>query len=97
MAIFNILKPLAEKLKYWDISKRNKVDFQNKPSVKKSGISPSDVIAISNACVLVLLKLKWPKNKSFYVLFCCDYLKFLPRLLGVASHVTKEQSSWNQK
>ena len=37
MAIFNILKPLAEKLKYWDSNKGNKVNFQMKPSVRKSG------------------------------------------------------------
>ena len=37
MAIFNILKPLAEKLKFWESNKGNKVNFQKKPSVKKSG------------------------------------------------------------
>ena len=37
MATFNILKPLAEKLKYWDSNKGNRDNFQKKPSVKKSG------------------------------------------------------------
>ena len=32
MAIFNILKPLAEKLKYWDSNKGNKTNFQKNPS-----------------------------------------------------------------
>ena len=35
MAVFNILKPLAEKLKYWDSNKGNKVDSQKKPCVKR--------------------------------------------------------------
>ena len=35
MAIFNILKPLAEKLKYCDSHKGNRGNFQKKPSVKK--------------------------------------------------------------
>ena len=38
MEIFNILKPLAEKLKFWDSNKGNRVNFQKEPSVKKSGI-----------------------------------------------------------
>ena len=40
MAIFNtcILKPLAEKLKYWDSNKGNRGYFQKEPSVRKSGI-----------------------------------------------------------
>ena len=37
MAIFNILKPLADKLKYWDNNKGSRVNFQKKPSVKKIG------------------------------------------------------------
>ena len=40
MAIFNILKPLAEKLKYWDSNKGNKTNFQKKPCDKKSGKKP---------------------------------------------------------
>ena len=37
MAIFNILKPLADDLKYWDNNKGSRVNFQKKPSVKKIG------------------------------------------------------------
>lgn len=36
-AIFNLLKPFAEKLKYWVTNKGKRVNFQKKPSVKKSG------------------------------------------------------------
>ena len=32
IAIFNILKPLDEKLKYWDSNKGNEVNFQKKLS-----------------------------------------------------------------
>ena len=34
-AIFNLLKPFAEKLKYWGTNKGKKVNFQKTPSVKK--------------------------------------------------------------
>lgn len=56
MAIFNILKPLAEKLKYWDSNKGNKVNFQKKPSVKKSGKKRS--LTTFQEFILTLVRLR---------------------------------------
>ena len=56
MAIFNILKPFAEKLKYWDINKGNKVNFQKKPSVKKSGKKRS--LTTFQEFILTLVRLR---------------------------------------
>ena len=53
MAIFNILKPFAEKVKYWDSNKGNKVNFQKKPFVKISGKKRS-----LKECILTLLGLR---------------------------------------
>ena len=35
MIIFNLLKPFAEKLKYWDKNKQSKVSYQKDPNKKK--------------------------------------------------------------
>ena len=57
MVIFNILKPLAEKLKYWDSNKGNKANFQKKPSVKKSGKNRSPTTFQEFNLTLVRLRL----------------------------------------
>ena len=56
MAIFNILKPLAKKLKYWDTNKGNKVNFQKKPSVKNSGKKRS--LTTFQELILALVRLR---------------------------------------
>lgn len=56
MAIFNLLKPLAEKLKYWDTNKGKKDYFENKP-VKKSGKKRSLTIFQEFILTLVMLRL----------------------------------------
>ena len=55
MAIFNLLKPAAEKLKYWDSNKGKKVNFQYRP-VKKSGKRRS--LTILQEFILTLLRLR---------------------------------------
>lgn len=54
-AIFNLLKPFAEKLKYWVTNKGKRVNFQKKPSVKKSGKKRS--LTIFQEFILNLLDL----------------------------------------
>ncbi|PFX22405.1 uncharacterized protein LOC111334310 [Stylophora pistillata] len=56
MAIFNLLKPAAEKLKYWDSNKGKKVNFQYRP-VKKSGKRRSLIILQEFILTLVRLRL----------------------------------------
>ena len=55
MTIFNLLKPLAEKLKYWDTNKGKKVNFQEKP-VKKSGKKRS--LTVFQEFILTLVRLR---------------------------------------
>ena len=55
MTTFNLLKPLAEKLKYWDTNKGKKVNFQEKP-VKKSGKKRS--LTIFQEFILTLVRLR---------------------------------------
>ena len=54
-AIFILLKPFAEKLKYWGTNKGKRVNFQKKPSVKKSGKKRS--LTIFQEFILNLLDL----------------------------------------
>ena len=55
MTIFNLLKPLTVKLKYWDTNKGKKVNFQEKP-VKKSGKKRS--LTIFQEFILSLVRLR---------------------------------------
>ena len=81
-AIFNLLKPFAQKLKYWGTNKGKRVNFQKKPSVKKSGKKRS--LTIFQEFILNLLDL----DQGCLCNTCQTYLLF-PKLL-----VSKVFATW---
>ena len=56
MMIFNLLKPFAEKLKYWDKNKEKKVSYQKDSSKKKPG--KQRLLTIMEEFILTLVRLR---------------------------------------
>ena len=56
MMIFNLLKPFAEKLKYWDKNKEKEVSYQKDSSKKKPG--KQRLLTIMEAFILTLARLR---------------------------------------
>ena len=54
--IFNLLKPFAEKLKYWDKNKEKKVSYQKDSSKKKPG--KQRLLTIMEEFILTLVRLR---------------------------------------
>lgn len=56
MMLFNLLKPFAEKLKYWDKSKQREVSYQKDSSKKKPG--KQRLLSIMEEFILTLVRLR---------------------------------------
>ena len=56
MMIFNLLKPFAEKLKYWDKNKEKEVSYQKDSSKKKPG--KQRLLTIMEEFILTLVRLR---------------------------------------
>ena len=56
MMIFNLLKPFAEKLKYWDKNKRTEVSYQKDSTKKKPG--KQRLLTIMEEFIIALVRLR---------------------------------------
>ena len=56
MMLFTLLKPIAEKLKYWDKNKKSKVSYQKDPNKKKPGKQRQ--LSVMEEFILTLVRLR---------------------------------------